>query len=77
MSIRNYSMNQGAILGSLLALCGLMFHFFGVLTCEKPLLTIFINTSIMIIVLFYSIKKYRELFNGGFMNYSALLKIGI
>ena len=52
MSIRNFSMYQGAILGSLLVLAGLLFHFFGVLTCEKPIITIFINTILMFVILF-------------------------
>ena len=77
MSIRNFSMYQGAILGSLLVLAGLLFHFFGVLTCEKPIMTIFINTILMFVILFLSITKYREIYNEGYMNYSSCIKIGI
>ena len=77
MSIRNYSMYQGAILGSLLVFCGLLFHVFGILTCEKPIMTLFVNTTLMFVILFLSITKYRELYNEGLMNYSTCVKIGI
>ena len=70
-------MYQGAMLGSALVFCGLLFHLFDILTCEIPFLYLFINTSLMLVILSYSLKIYKSSYNDGLMNFSLCVKVGI
>ena len=77
MDIRRFSMYQGAMLGSALVFCGLLFHLFDILTCESPFVSLFINTFLMIVILSYSLNMYKSLYNDGVMNFSLCVKVGI
>ena len=70
-------MYQGAILGFALSFCGLLFHFFNIITCEVPILYTLMNTIIMILFLIYALRIYKFNYSGGFFDFFLCVKVGI
>ena len=77
MSERKFSMNQGAYLGFILVGVALLEYIIGIIDIEKPVLVWLINTGIIIMFLWYTIQRYRDDINEGFLSYAQSLKIGV
>ena len=70
-------MNYGAKLGASLVLIGVLFHFFGIVDFDRPILVFSLNTILLGSFIFFSIKEYRDLHNNGFISFSQCIKVGI
>ena len=77
MSQRKFLMNYGAILGLLLVLVAVLQRAMGIIDLENPTLVLTVNTFLIAAVLLFSIQKYRDLINNGFISYSQSVKVGV
>jgi len=77
MSSISFGMNYGSILGLLLVVISVLFHAFGILDFEKPVLFFIINTLVITFFLIFSVIQYRDVYNDGFLLYSESLKIAV
>ena len=75
MEIRKFAMNQGTVLGLILALIASVFWMIGIDERESIIQSL-INNLLIIGFLSYSIINYRNSIGNGFITYSNYLKLG-
>jgi len=75
MDTRKFAMNYGAVLGLGLVAIALLFWMLGV-DEQQSIIPALLNNGLTIGFLVYAIIQYRDLFNEGFITYSASLKLG-
>ncbi|MEE2931046.1 MAG: DUF4199 domain-containing protein [Bacteroidota bacterium] len=76
MSLKKFAINYGGVLGLFLVLSSVILYVLGV-DDKESIIPSLLNHVIMIFGITYSILQFRDIYNGGYINYTSSLKLGV